>query len=91
MEGAIRGGDRTSDKWCQCLDVKLCFLKTTTTTKKITLVANDIRLTFFHFRGKYMGIYYLLHLSVLKVFLYLKCFLLQVIYLETSTPRIHNL
>lgn len=31
-----------------------------------------------HFGGKYVGIYYLLHFSALKVFLYLTCFLHQI-------------
>lgn len=62
-ERANRGGDRSRDEQCQtCPDVIFCFLK-----KKIS-IANDIRLPFVCFGGKYIGIYYLLHLSVLRMF-----------------------
>lgn len=55
-ESTIRGRDSSRDEQCQCPDEKFCFLK------KKKSIANDIRLPFVCFGGKYTGIYYLLHL-----------------------------
>lgn len=53
------------------LDINFVSLKKPTKNS----VANDIRLTFVPLSGKYLGISYLWHFSVLRVFLYSKCFL----------------